>query len=107
MDESDFLDWLKFEDLRERYHGERDGRLGDVRTSFKGDEEGIGRDVEAGIDSDRRHREVLNLAVNLFANPALGPYQLGYRFVHGSPLHERGAPTSTSWSPGWRGTNPS
>jgi hypothetical protein len=92
VDESDFLDWLKFEDLRERYHGERGRRLGKVRTSFEGDEEGIRRDIEAGIDSDRRHREVLNLAVNLFANPAFGPYRLGYRFVHGAPLHELGVP---------------
>ena len=92
MDESDFLDMLKFEDLRERYQRERDQRLGDTRSAFQQDEEGIKRDIEAGIDADRRHREVLNLAVNLFANPASRPYQLGYRFVHGSPLHELGVP---------------
>ena len=83
---------LKFEDLRERYQREREERLGDTRSAFQRDEEGIKRDIETGIDADRRHREVLNLAVNLVANPASRPYQLGYRFVHGSPLHELGVP---------------
>lgn len=92
MEESDFIDQLTFEDLRERYQSERDVRLRDTRSSFEGEEEGLRRDIGAGIEDDRRHREVLNLALNLFANAASRPYQLGYRFVHGSPLLELGVP---------------
>lgn len=92
MEESDFIDQLTFEDLRKRYRSERDETLRDTRSSFEGEEEGLRRDIEAGIEDDRRHREVLNLALNLFANAASRPYKLGYRFVHGSPLLELGVP---------------
>ena len=92
MEESDFVDGLTFEDLRKRYRSERDETLRDTLSSFEGEEEGQRRDIEAGIEDDRRHREVLNLALNLFANAASRPYKLGYRFVHGSPLLELGVP---------------
>ena len=56
MEESDFIDQLTFEDLRERYRSERDETLRDARSSFEGEEEGLRRDIGAGIEDDRRHR---------------------------------------------------
>jgi hypothetical protein len=54
VDESDFLARLKFEDLRDRYHRERERRLDETRSMFHRDEEGLRRDIEAGIDAERR-----------------------------------------------------
>ena len=55
MEESDFVDGLTFEDLRKRYRSERDETLRDTLSSFEGEEEGQRRDIEAGIEDDRRH----------------------------------------------------
>jgi hypothetical protein len=92
VDESEFIDGLAFEELRKQYAQERELRLHEARRSFSKEEKGLRRDLETGIEDDRRHTEVLNLALNLFTNRDSRPYRLGYRFVHGSPLLELEVP---------------
>ncbi len=88
MDEKAFLESVRFEDLKDKYLSEKELVLTSEKRRFREAREKRERDLIAGIEDDRRHRETLTLCINPFAHEGFQPYELGYRFLRGAPLYE-------------------
>lgn len=83
---------LVFEDLIEEYQQRSDAIEQEVKEEFDEAREELHKRKQAGIETERQHRNLLNLAVYPFTEQGTICRELGYRFFRGSPLYELDEP---------------
>jgi hypothetical protein len=75
---------------RERYHDEKKQRMREIKVELTKDRENFERAQRTDIESQRRHRQILNSCIYPFNQD--GPLRdTGYEFIRASPLCELGA----------------
>lgn len=91
MSEEDFLEILSFEDLKRDYNSEIRARKDEIQSEFESRKDFLEKSKRSGIETDRRHRDLINSCVFPFTNKG-SLAQTGYRFVRAAPLVELNIP---------------
>lgn len=89
FDDSRFLEYLSFKELKTEYVREKKSRFSNIDKKYASDHDDIVKRKLIGIEQDKKHRMILNTAIFPFvADGELTKY--GYYFVRASPLSELG-----------------
>ncbi len=88
--DDDFASTILDKATRERYLGEKKQRLREIKVEFTKDRVNFERAQRTDIQTQRRHRQILNSCIYPFNQD--GPLRdTGYEFIRASPLSELGA----------------
>jgi len=89
-DEERFLEYLSFEDLRDRYLEEKGTLLANLNAKATELRVERRRNIVDEIKIDREHRKILNACIYPFATRISPLRKLGYYFLRAAPLLENG-----------------
>ncbi len=92
LSDKEIRELLVSDDLVQEYNEKARRIERDIKRNYQLEEPELRKRKIAGLESEQRHRDLLNLSVYPFTEQGLAGRDLGYKFYRGSPLHELGVP---------------
>lgn len=90
LPDKEFEEQLAFSDLIEKYRQEVSRAEAAIRDDYRKNGDAKAELKVAGLETERAHRDLLNVAVFPFVRGSPGADHLNYHFIRGSPLSEMG-----------------